>query len=291
MTIAWDQALVNELSGRRVIPFLGAGATMACARRRAAGMLDSTPSWPLLLQLLAEAASCSPDDHRYVEELSEKERYLDAAQVIRANLRTQEYGRVLADEFKNLETGALHEAVLRLDQRVVMTTNYDSAYEDLCVQGQARDGYSVLNYYDPGLVNRLRSPTRLILKLHGSAKHPERTVLTRSEYFKARAENPRFFSLVQSLFATHTLFFIGYSLSDPDIQLLLENTNVGGDELYRHYAVVPAGTHQAVGRAMSDAYGINLIEYDSSSGHQVVADSLTELADLVETERGRLAIP
>lgn len=290
MTISWDQALIGEFSGRRVIPFLGAGATMACARRRTAGVLDSSPSWPVLLQLLAQAADCPPDDRLYVEELTKKERYLDAAQVIRANLRTQEYGRVLADEFRNLETGALHDAVLRLDQRVVMTTNYDSAYEDLCMRGTARDGYALLNYYDPGLVNRLRSPTRLILKLHGSVKHPERTVLTRSEYFKARTQNPRFFALVQSLFATSTLFFIGYSLSDPDIQLLLENTNVGGEESYRHYAVVPAGTHQAVGRAMSEAYGINLIEYDSSSGHQIVADSLTELADLVEAERGRLAI-
>lgn len=290
MTISWDQALVNELSGRRVIPFLGAGATMACARQRSPSLVDSTPSWPRLLQLLAEAANCSGDDQKYVDELTKKERFLDAAEVIRANLRNQEYGRVLADEFRNLETGALHDAVLRLDQRVVMTTNYDSAYEDLCMQGTARDGYASLNYYDPGLVNRLRSPTRLILKLHGSAKHPERTVLTRSEYFKARAQNPRFFSVVQSLFATNTLLFIGYSLSDPDIQLLLENTNADSDESYRHYAVVPAGTHEAVGRAMSEAYGINLIEYDSSSGHQIVADSLTELADLVEAERARLAI-
>ena len=36
---------------------------------------------------------------------------------------------------------------------------------------------------------------------------------------------------------------------------------------------------------MSEAYGINLVEYDASSGHQVVADSLLELADVVEVER------
>lgn len=286
MTISWDQAFVKELSGRRVIPFLGAGATKSCARRRTASVVDSTPSWPQLLRLLNDASNCSADDQEYVKQLTEKERYLDAAQIIRANLRTQEYGRILAEEFKNLETGSLHMAVLRLDQRVVMTTNYDSAYEDLCMQGEARDAYSVLNYYDPGLINRLRSPTRLILKLHGSVKQPERTVLTRSEYFWARSENPQFFALVQSLFATSTLFFIGYSLSDPDIQLLLENINFGGDESYRHYAVVPSGTHQAISRAMSEAYGINLIEYDASSGHQVLADSLTELAQLVEAERG-----
>jgi SIR2-like domain len=285
MTITWDEALVDELCGRRVILFLGAGATMSCARTSATGSVDSTPSWPQLLQLLSAASRCSADDLKHVENLSEKERYLDAAQIIRTNLTNQEYGRILTNEFKNLETKGLHDAVLKLDQRIVMTTNYDSAYEDLCMRGAGRDGYSVLNYYDSGLANRLRSPTRLILKLHGSVKHPEQTVLTRSEYFQAKSDNPRFFALVQSLFATYTLVFIGYSLSDPDIQLLLETSNVGGSHSFRHYAVVPSGIHQAVGRAMSEAYGINLVEYDASSGHQVVADSLLELADVVEAER------
>ncbi|MGE2835805.1 SIR2 family NAD-dependent protein deacylase [Mycobacterium sp. SMC-4] len=226
------------------------------------------------------------EDEERIAYLVERERYLDAAQIIRSKLTSQEYARILRQEFRNLRTGVLHDAVLRLDQRIVMTTNYDSAYEDLCVRGAASDGYTVLNYYDKGLINNLRSPMRLILKLHGSVKSPEHTVLTRSEYFKARADNPRFFTLIQSLFATNTLLFIGYSLSDPDIQLLLETSNFGGDESFRHYAVVPSGTHhEAVGRAMSEAYGINLVEYDASAGHEVVADSLSELAETVEEQR------
>ncbi|NKR92806.1 hypothetical protein GS483_11815 [Rhodococcus hoagii] len=235
--------------------------------------------------MLRAESTCSEGDNEHIRKLTEKDRYLDAAEVIRCNLSNQEYSRILAREFRSIETAELHEAILRLDQRVVMTTNYDTAYEDLCMRGNARDGYSVLNYYDRGLGNRLRSPMRLILKLHGSVKQPEETVLTRSEYFKAKSNNPRFFSLVQSLFATNTLLFIGYSLSDPDIQLLLETSNIGGEGSFCHYAVVPAGTHQAVGRAMSVAYGINLIEYDSSSGHGIVVDSLVELADMVEAKR------
>jgi hypothetical protein len=284
MTISWDQAFVDELCGRRVIPFLGAGATMACTRTLTTGSSDSTPSWPQLLQLLSDASKCSAADVEHINDLTGKERYLDAAQIIRSNPTNQEYARILMREFRNLDTGRLHDAVLRLDQRIVMTTNYDSAYEDLCMRGNGRDGYAVLNYYDSGLINRLRSPTRIILKLHGSVKHPEQTVLTRSEYFKAKPNNPRFFSLLQSLFATNTLLFIGCSLSDPDIQLLLENSNFG-DELFGHYAVVPSGTHEAVGRAMAQAYGLNLVEYEVSDGHQIVADSLSELADMVEAER------
>lgn len=285
MTISWDKALVDELCGRRVIIFLGAGATMSCVRTPPPGLSSKTPSWPQLLEMLSAEASFSCDDTEHVQKLTDKERYLDAAEVIRSKISNQEYSRILAREFRNIDTGELHESILRLDQRIVMTTNYDSAYEDLCMRGSARDGYSVLNYYDRGLGNRLRSPMRLILKLHGSVKQPEQTVLTRSEYFKAKAENPRFFALVQSLFATNTLLFIGYSLSDPDIQLLLETSNIGGEESFRHYALVPAGTHQAVGRAMSEAYGINLIEYDASSGHEIVVDSISELADTVEADR------
>ena len=162
-----------------------------------------------------------------------------------------------------------------------MTTNYDTAYEDLCMRGEGRDGYHVLNYYDTGLTNRLRSRTRLILKLHGSVKAPEQTVLTRADYFKARAGHPQFFSVIQSLFVTNTILFIGYSLSDPDIQLLLENSNIGGDLSYRHYAVVPQGTHGAITRAISESYGINVVEYDAGKGHGVVTQSLMRLAEFV----------
>lgn len=285
MTISWDKALIDELCGRRVIIFLGAGVTKSCVRMLSPDFASSTPSWPQLLEMLSTGSGCSDDDKEHIQKLTEKERYLDAAEVIRSKLSNQEYSRILAREFRSIETGILHEAILRLDQRIVMTTNYDSAYEDLCMRGAARDGYSVLNYYDRGLGNRLRSPARLILKLHGSVKQPEQTVLTRSEYFRAKAENPRFFALVQSLFATNTLLFLGYSLSDPDIQLLLETSNIGGEEAFRHYAVVPSGTHQAVGRAISVAYGINLIEYDAADGHDIVANSLSELADIVEAER------
>lgn len=286
MTITWDTALIEELSGRRVIPFLGAGATMSCERKLDGRTVARTPSWPSLIQMLADSANCSVADVAHIRSLVEKERYLDAAEIIRTGLTSQEYSRILTREFSNIETGDLHSSIIRLDQRIVMTTNYDSAYEDLCTRGAARDGYTMLNYYDAGLVNRLRSPTRLILKLHGSVRHPEMTVLTRSDYFKARTRNPRFFGLVQSLFATNTLLFIGYSLSDPDVQLLLETSNIGGEDSFRHYAVVPEGSHEAVSRAISESYGINLIQYDASHGHAVVTESLVRLADLVEAERG-----
>lgn len=285
MTIEWDRSLVEELSGRRVIPFLGAGATMSCERKAPDGATGRAPDWPQLLSLLRDAAQCSAEDLSHIATLIEKDKFLDAAQIIQSKISKQEHARILRSEFQNLEPGLLHESILRLDQRLVMTTNYDCAYEDFCMRGAGRDGYAVLHYYDDGLINRLRSPTRLILKLHGSVRQPEKTVLSRSEYFRARASNPHFFSLVQSLFATSTILFIGFSLLDPDIQLLLETTNIGGEDSFRHYAVIPSGTHEAVSRAMSEAYGINLIEYDDTDGHAVVAESLAELADMVEDDR------
>ena len=180
MTITWDEALVDELCGRPLM--LNSRPTMSCARTSATGSVDSTPSWPQLLQLLSAASRCSADDLKHVENLSEKERYLDAAQIIRTNLTNQRFGRILTNEFKNLETKGLHNAGTQ-----TRSTNCDDHQLSFGIRGSlyARgwaDGYSVLNYYDSGLANRLRSPTRLILKLHGSVKHPEQTVLTRSEY-------------------------------------------------------------------------------------------------------------
>ena len=103
--IEWDQALVREAADRRVIIFLGAGATRACKRFVKGTDRGPTPSWVELLQTLLGRAHLDQASRILVEELFAKERYLDAAQIIRTSLNTQEYAGIMSNEFVGIETG------------------------------------------------------------------------------------------------------------------------------------------------------------------------------------------
>ena len=179
----------------------------------------------------------------------------------------------------------LHRVVERLDQKTVVTTNFDTIYEDYCRQGDATHGYVVVNYYDKGIINRLRSPTRIIVKAHGCVTAPERTILSKSDFFKARAEHTAFFKTLESLFLTHTLLFIGYSVRDPDIQLLLENSTITALSEHPHYAVMATGLHSAIRAAFLRTYNIEILEFDPVNNYEELLTGLQDLATRVEEAR------
>lgn len=54
----------------------------------------------------------------------------------------------------------------------------------------------------------------------------QKIVLTKSVYFKEKQVFSNFYKVLDSLFLTNTLFFVGCNLSDPDIQLILENVTI-----------------------------------------------------------------
>lgn len=278
--IDWPQSLIEELSARRAIVFLGAGAS-ANATRTVDGAVQRPPSWEgYLNQLYARLNRGSDDDRAHGKLLLDQKRFLDAAEVFRPCIQDADYSRFVNDSFKDYKSSDFHAHVNLLDPKILVTTNYDHVYENLCLKDGA-SGYVVLKYYDEGLVARLRSPSRLILKVHGCMDTPERTVLTKSEYFAARQKFPSFFNTLESLFLTHTLVFIGYGLSDPDIQLLLENSSITAASAHPHYAVMPRGTHQSLRAAFRNTYNVEVLEYDSSDNHAELTQSLEALAAAV----------
>jgi hypothetical protein len=167
-----------------------------------------------------------------------------------------------------------------------VTTNFDTLYEDHCRQGDATHGYVVLNYYDHGLINRMRSPTRIIIKAHGCATAPEATILSKSDFFKARATYTAFFKALESLFLTHTLVFLGYSVSDPDIQLILENSTITASSDHPHYALMRRGLHPAIQAAFRRTYNIEILEFDPANDYAEFLACLQDLAVRVDENRG-----
>jgi hypothetical protein len=284
--VNWPESLVLELAARRCVIFLGAGCSIP------AGRYDNPdvhpPTWDGFLRLLlAECNRGDVDDQKKAAELLDFKQYLDCAEILRSTcIHAPDYNRIVTQTFERYKPTEVHRLVERVDQKIVVTTNFDTLYEGHCRQGDATHGYAVMHYYDQGLINRLRSPTRVIVKAHGCATAPERTILSKSDFFKARATSPAFFKTLESLFLTNTLVFLGYSVSDPDIQLILENSTITASSEHPHYALMPKGLHSAIRAAFRRTYNIEILEFDPGNNFAEFVECLRDLASSVEDTRG-----
>jgi hypothetical protein len=255
----WPVALIAELAARRCIIFIGAGASAGCLSA------DKTSRPPLWAELLTQLKAAMPagTDFTSIDNLIVKEKFLDAAEIILGKVAQADFTRIVRQLFVTPRYSAskIHEAVLDIDPKVVVTTNYDDIYDGYCRTGMANDGYNVCKYYEQHLVNDLRSPVRLVIKAHGCVSDPSRIVLTRSQYFKERQQYAAFYQILDALFLTNTILFLGYGLSDPDIQLVLENSNIAVQSSHKHYAFVSDELHPDIEQALSNSYNIHFLKY------------------------------
>jgi hypothetical protein len=170
-----------------------------------------------------------------------------------------------------------------------MTTNFDKLYENRANQLQDNT-VIVKNYYDKDVADVFRRQDRVVLKIHGTIDVPDQTIFTRSQYAVARRDYGHFYELLRGLFVTHTFVFLGASMRDPDMQLLLE------DHAYRfagarpHYIVMPENSARAgTLRVLEETMNLKALLYDPANNHRSLADSVAALVPLVEAARQKMA--
>lgn len=268
MSIRWPESLIPEIAERRCIIVLGAGASLGCL-----GQDGKTrpPDWPSLLKK-ASGRLLTSDYQPMVMSLVDKNRYLDAAEIIVAKANPADYANIMHAEFvePKFSHSDIHEEVYKLDAKVVVTTNYDEVYENYCKLGKGSQGYTVCRYYEPHAINEVRSNRRVILKAHGCVSNAQLTVLSRTQYHRSQRDYPEFFNLLDSLFVTNTLLFIGCSLTDPDFLLLLEGTNIKCPSAHPHYAVLGSGEPEPLRQATRTVYNVECLEYPNGDHGQIV---------------------
>lgn len=281
---SWPTSLVRELAERRCLVFLGAGASAGCVSSDGA---TRPPTWDQLLSNLVPKMNTS-SEQAIANGLIGEKKYLEAAEIICSDVAKPDFTQFIRDTFvaPRYTQSEIHEAVLNIDPKVVITTNYDDVYDTYCRTGDAADGYNIVRYYESHLVSDLRSPVRLIVKAHGCVSNPSQVVLTRSQYFEQRLQHGNFFRVLDALFISSSLLFVGYSLSDPDIQLTLENSNIAAPAAHPHYAVVADDVHPALKRSWAKAYNIHFLEFPAGD-FGFLNNSLRDLASEVIAFRAR----
>lgn len=147
-----------------------------------------------------------------------------------------EYGEIY------VSTTMFHRYVARIPYfKIVVTTNWDSFFERelnvLVPMVEDRD----IPFWD--------DDKRQILKIHGCVTRPYTIVATSNDYsncIKKRSRDP-IFTKLKDLMATKTFIFVGYSMRDPDIHIILDQLlNNLGDFARLSYAIDPQPSEEVI---------------------------------------------
>ncbi|MGN6402325.1 MAG: hypothetical protein ACTHMD_17835, partial [Flavisolibacter sp.] len=137
----WPKALVAELASRRCIVFIGSGASAGCLSQDDS---KSPPTWSAFLQSLIDLMA-DRTDLPTIEDYIQKEKYLEAAEVIKKNISPADFSAFIREELviPRYKPSKIHESILEIDPKILITTNYDDIYDSFCRTGAAHEGYNV----------------------------------------------------------------------------------------------------------------------------------------------------
>lgn len=190
--------LWEEISTGNGVLFVGAGVS--------AGRF---PRWQQLIDRLGDEFGIS----------GQSGDVLDVPQwVVEAHGRTaleQRMVQVFHDPSK--EPTTLQRLLARYPFDVVFTTNFDRLTER-ALRAQARQVNVVV---EDSQVGRIRTDDRVTLvKMHGCVSAPDTIVVTRDDYETYAQRHPAIVTYLQSLLATRTFLFVGFSLTDPNFRAI-----------------------------------------------------------------------
>ena len=205
---------------------------------------------------------------------------LDAAQILADSIAVADFTKLLRDKLNITlpDVANIYKSLIAIDPTIMFTTNFDQFLEAAYMRLSGGHGYNICRYNEHHLLNDIRSPIRSIAKVHGCITQPANLIMTRTSYFDARRTYRPFFRVVESSLITNTLLFIGYSFSDPDIQLILENNYLAAPTAHTHFALVQKFEHPSIRDALRKTYNIQFIEYPRGEHERVVlmTDDLTQ---------------
>jgi hypothetical protein len=258
--------------------FIGAGLS------KGAGL----PDWSGLLEKLIIRAEHS----KLIDAAKAKDCRALAGETSKFLMLAEEMKEILGPEFKNviedtfndasIRPRPVHDVLVQLEKKkFILTTNYDMLIEDAFVNHSTRP--RVYRYYEAHAVQRsLFKREFFVLKAHGDAETaPEQIILTEKDYRRILYKEPGYQSALQSIFTMYSVIFIGSSLEDPELKLLLNYINAAFPEGgIPHYALMSTNTTSQTekNRWLKD-YNIRIIGISDANNYEDLDKFLQLLAE------------
>ena len=227
------EQLVEILSSRPAGPFLFIGSGLS---RRYLGLEDwqgllskfcvsgkpfeyylasADGSYPRVASLLASAFNkywWEADEYKASVEAN-KSKITDSTSALRIEI-CKYLSTLEQSKAKNSDFIEELELLVELNVDGIITTNWDMFLEQLFPDYKVYIGQEELLFSNPQQIGE-------IYKIHGCSSIPKSLILTENDYDQFNSRNAYLASKLITIFVEHPIFFIGYSISDPNISSLL----------------------------------------------------------------------
>ena len=274
--------LLDDFAKGRVAVFLGAGVSAAVSTRTG----KSIRTWAAFLEATAESTGDRTINSE-VTDLIGKGDYLFACEILKEHFG-ERWDKVLKEEFEQIgELSRLQVAVLGLQQRILVTTNFDLFLESNWDRAnpQATHHLQVKNGLSPDCFAAFRDDRPYLIKLHGSINNPESMIFSLSDYASKAHSNWQYSSFLEMLLCTHTVVFIGFSMKDAAITNLLEIYAQKYPKSRPHYAFMPDFGSDRRARIMKNFRKLFIVPYDSRQNHRQLTTYVDSLKKQVEQRK------
>ncbi|ESY03023.1 MULTISPECIES: SIR2 family protein [unclassified Mesorhizobium] len=263
-------SLANAIRHRSAILFVGAGVSISVG----------LPSWEKLIERMAKELGV--DD----EFSTRRDRFQTLAEYYRIKhgsigpLRSW-MDRNWSVAKERIEKSELHRLIVTLDFPVIYTTNYDRNLE-LAFEIHGREYVKVANARH---VAQARRGVTHIVKFHGDFDEDSSLVLTETDYLDRLSFNSPLDVRFRSDALGSTILFIGYSLSDPNIRLLLhrlwQTWHRSGYEKDRPPSFIFMPSRNPVEEAVLGRWGISVLVGAGNDPEAGLTDFLRRLVEAV----------
>ncbi|WP_353644486.1 SIR2 family protein [Mesorhizobium sp. WSM2239] len=258
--------LAEAVRERKAILFVGAGVS------RSVGL----PSWETLIDHLASELGLN-------EQRAENGvNYLTLAEYYR--LKKGSLGALRSWMDRNwsvsrsdVEKSVLHRLIVSLDFPIIYTTNYDRNLE-VAFEIHGKEFVKVANARD---VARTREGVAQIVKFHGDFDDDDSLVLTETDYYDRLSFDSPLDIKFRADALGRTILFIGYSLSDLNIRLLLhrlwQTWERSGYAKDRPQSFVFMARRDPIEEAVLANWGITALSGESDDAQQALTAFLERL--------------
>jgi hypothetical protein len=215
--------LIEEITKGNCVLFVGAGLSIQ----------SGLPTWTELVKPLAQELGISLEtDYPRIAQYYEN-------QMGRQSL----VSKIQAAIQKPVSPSEAHQLIARLPFQVIFTTNYDSLLER-ALSSAGRSFNVTLS--DEGAAYWSADKVQVV-KIHGSIDVPTTLVVTADDYSTYFRTHPLISNVLKTQLATKTFLFLGYSLSDPDFQMIFDEMRFDAERHRRvSYCVVPEADHLVI---------------------------------------------
>lgn len=274
--------LVESIQNKECIAFIASGLSAGIVRSNGKNL----PSWKSFLLELHEFAlqnrvlfNSNPEE---IKEMIDKGNFLMAAQELQEIINENDFAEFLSNVFRDTDVkpSNSHLDLTSIPFRALLTTNYDSLLEGaytLTSKGQIPKSFTQFDLNSA--ISHLRNKNFFIFKMHGDLDRPNTIVLGTRSYENLLYNSPNYLSFLETIFTTHTVLFIGFGGSDPDLDYLLGRlSTIFSRTLNKHYILAPNNKFNFTEkrRLLLDKR-LDVIEYDPKNNHEEVGVFIKEL--------------